>query len=191
MIGSSDGWAVGDAGTLLRFQSGLWVRLAGPTGANLNSVFLLDSSHGWAVGDAGTILHYDGTVWTSVADFSSANLNSVFQVTPQEAWAVGDSATILHWTGISWYPVYPSPGLSGNPDLNSVFLTSSGFGIIVGAAPSPGAQATIVQIGTQNLNPIPEYPVAQVMLAIVLVLSLPIISYRRRERRANQVKLTA
>jgi hypothetical protein len=170
----------------LRFQSGLWVRLAGPTGANLSSVFVLDSSHGWAVGDSGGIVHYDGTVWTSVADFVSTNLNSVFQVTPQEAWAVGDSATILHWTGISWYPVYPSPGLTGNPDLNSVFLTSSGFGLIVGGAPSPGAQATIVQIGPQTVNPIPEYPLPQVMLAAVLMLSIAVMSRPRTKRRKNQ-----
>lgn len=185
MLGASDGWAVGDAGTILRYDgtSGLWVRLTSPTGASLNSVFLTDLNHGWTVGAGGTILHYDGTLWLSVAAFVSTDLNSVVQVNPQEAWTVGDSGTILQWTGISWYPVTPSPSPVGNPDLYSVDLVSSGFGLIVGAPPSGGSQATILLVG-QEVRPIPEFDWVEPSLAVVFLTTIITITHvRRRQRR--------
>lgn len=178
MQGDSDGWAVGDGGTIIRYQgsSGQWFKVPGPTSVHLNSVCLLDSSHGWAVGAGGTILHYDGNVWTSVAGSVSKDLKSVFQGTPREAWAVGDSATILHWTGISWYPETPSPPLPGTPDLQSVFILPSGFGLVVGAPPSPSSQATIY--------PIPEFTATQMLLIIAFITILVILSRQQRKRKS-------
>ena len=146
-----------------------------PTSARLNSVNLLDSTHGWAVGAGGTILHYDGIVWTDVADFVSTDLTSVSQVNPREAWAVGDSATILHWTGTSWYPETASPPLSGNPDLQSIFLLPNGFGLIVGAPSILSGQATVF--------PIPEFTGSQILMIIAITAGLVILSGNQRKRK--------
>jgi photosystem II stability/assembly factor-like uncharacterized protein len=186
LTAGQDGWAVGDSGELLKYQgiNGQWVRMAPPTGAQLNSVALLDSSNGWAVGAGGTILHYDGTIWTVVADLVSTNLNSVALVSPQEAWAVGDSATILQWTGISWYPVTPSSPIAGSPDLNSIYMISASFGLIVGGSPAPGSQGTVLQV-PQMINPIPESPNPEVVTILILS-SVPLfllrLSRRKREK---------
>lgn len=177
MLGGSDGWIVGDAGTILRYQgsSGLWMVIASPTGTRLNSVSFIDQSNGWAVGEGGTILHYGGAVWTGVAGFASTNLNSVFQVSQQEAWAVGDSGTILHWTGIAWYSYNLIPPITGNPDLESIFLLPSGYGVFVGKPASPGGQATVY--------PIPEFSEVQMLMIIALVcVSLIIARLQRRYR---------
>jgi len=182
MAGSTDGWAVGDGGTILRYQNGQWSTYPSATSARLNSVYLLDSSHGWAVGSGGTILHYDGLVWSSVATGSSANLNSVAQVNPQEAWAVGDSAAILHWDGVSWYQTTPSPSLSGNPNLNSIYISSNGFGLVVGASQAAGSQGTILRVST--LNPIPELPNPDFLLAAVFGTAIIILIRRRRIKQA-------
>lgn len=180
MVGSSDGWAVGDAGTILRFQTGQWLVYSSPTSASLHSVFFLDSSHGWAVGSGGTILHYDGFLWTPVATGVSTNLNSVAQVNSQEAWAVGDSATILHWDGVAWYQVSPSPSISGNLNLNSIYITPNGFGLVVGAPQAPGGQGTILQVST--LNPIPEATNPQVLLVAVIGAAVIITQVQRGRR---------
>jgi hypothetical protein len=132
------------------------------------------------VGAGGTILHYDGTIWTGVAGFTSTNLNSVFQLNPQQALAVGDSETILQWTGFSWLPVTPSPPIAGTPDLKSVFLVSPGFGLIVGGSPGAGSQATIIPVGQQTTNPIPEFHGEPVFPVVVLMTTLAIISRLRR-----------
>ena len=177
MVGAGDGWAVGDGGTIVRYQ-GQWVTYASPTSASLNSVYFLDATHGWAVGAGGTILYYNGLLWSPVAAGASANLDSVVQVNPQEAWAVGDSATILHWNGISWYQVSPSPPISGNPNLNSIFISSNGFGLIVGAPQAPGSQGTILQLSA--LSPVPELPNAQLTLTAIVGTALLISLIRRR-----------
>jgi photosystem II stability/assembly factor-like uncharacterized protein len=188
MLGASEGWAVGDGGEMLTYQAinGQWMRLAPQTGAQLNSVFVSDSSHGWAAGDGGTILHYDGAIWTSVAILTSTNLNSVVQVNPQEAWAVGDSATILQWTGISWYPVSPSSPLAGSPDLNSIYMVSSNFGLIVGGSAAPGSQGPVLQV-PQMVNAIPEAHNIALLMTLTLLVSLLLVSKipKRRHKKSG------
>jgi photosystem II stability/assembly factor-like uncharacterized protein len=182
MLSGSDGWAVGDGGELLRYQgsSGKWVRILSPTNAELNSVFLADSSHGWAVGIGGTILHYDGSLWHDASDSITVDLNSVVEVNPQEAWAVGDSATVLQWRGFSWHVVMPPSPLAGNPDLNSISMVSSSFGLIVGAPPTAGDQGTILQV--PQINPIPEVREAQILLAIILIATFPLLSRIQKKK---------
>ena len=180
MLGSSDGWAVGNGGTIIRYQYGQWSTYASATSASLNSLFL-DASHGWAVGAGGTILYYNGIVWTPVATGVSTNLNAVAQVNPQEAWVVGDSATVLHWDGVSWYQVAPSPSISGNPNLNSISISSNGFGLITGAPQVAGSQGTILQVST--LNPIPEATDPQLLLAAVIGILVIITQIQRRRLR--------
>ena len=161
MLSPTDGWAVGDGGTIIQLQgAGQWTVVGSPTSADLRSVSLLDSTHGWIVGTAGTILHYDGTIWSPAAAFTSSNLNSVAEVNSQEAWAVGDSGTMIEWTGVTWNPFNPSPPLLGTPNLNSVFLLSNGNGLIVGGPPTPGTPATVL--------PIPEMQIAPLVLILAL-----------------------
>jgi photosystem II stability/assembly factor-like uncharacterized protein len=182
MLDSSDGWAAGDAGTIVRYQEGQWVNYPSPTASQLNSIYLTDASHGWAVGASGVILHFDGSTWLDVADPDTANLNSVTQITPQQAWAVGDSATILQWTGVSWYQFTPVPPLSGAPDLNSIYLLSSGFGFVVGAPAAPGGQGTVLQ--APSMSPIPEIAQPQLMLWALVASTLIMLSSARRRKRS-------
>ncbi len=181
MVGGSDGWAVGDAGTILRYQgvNGQWITYPSPTTSQLNSVFLLDSSYGWAVGAGGTILHFDGSIWLNVAGPVSTNLNGVIQVTSQQAWAVGDSATILQWTGFSWNQITPIPSLSGNPDLNSIYLLNNEFGFVVGASATPGSQGTILL--APNMTPIPEIPQPQLVVWVAILSALVLVTSLRRK----------
>jgi photosystem II stability/assembly factor-like uncharacterized protein len=180
MVGPTDGWAVGDGGVILRYSNGLWTNFPSPTTTQLNSVFFLDSTHGWAAGNGGTILHYDGTIWLAVATSISTDLNSIVPVSAQEAWAVGKSATILHWTGISWNPVSPSPSLASNPDLNSIFMTSSNFGLIVGTPVGAGGEGTVLRV--PQLVPIPEFGSSQIPLIVVFIaVSAAALLYRNRK----------
>jgi photosystem II stability/assembly factor-like uncharacterized protein len=181
MIGASDGWAAGDSGTILRYQSGLWVTYPSTTSSRLNSLYFPDASHGWAVGASGTILHFDGSTWVTVADPLSINLNSVTQVSSQQGWAVGDSGTILQWTGLGWYQFTPFPPLSGNPNLNSIYILSNGFGFVVGAPAGPGSQGTVLQ--PPNMSPIPETDYPQlVLLAAMASVLISVTSIRNRKR---------
>ncbi|HUK29264.1 MAG TPA: hypothetical protein VLV31_12635 [Candidatus Acidoferrales bacterium] len=184
MLDSSDGWAVGDSGTILRYESGVWQNYASPTSAKLNDVNFLDSTHGWAVGAGGVILNFGGTIWLTVADSVSANLNSVYQTNAQSAWAVGDSATILQWNGIGWYQYFPSPPLSSNPNLNSIYILPGGFGFAVGAPSGPGSQGIVISV--PSMTPIPDLNQTQTVLGVLLLTVAAMISIHRRKPKGNQ-----
>jgi photosystem II stability/assembly factor-like uncharacterized protein len=184
MVGSSDGWAVGDGGVILRYQAagGQWINYPSPTTSQLNALFLMDSSHGWAVGAGGTILHFDGSIWLNAAGPVATNLNSVVQLSAQDAWAVGDSATILQWTGTSWYQYTPTPPLTGNPNLNSIYILPNGFGFVVGQPAAPGGQGTVLQVPV--MAPIPEAGQPQTLMEVTVLAALALILIRRRKNRS-------
>jgi hypothetical protein len=106
------------------------------------------------------------------------------QVNPQQAWAVGDSATILQWAGFSWNLISPT-SVAGSPDLNSIYLVSGNFGLIVGGSPAPGSQGTILQI-PQMINPIPEENAAPLVVIIALLATLTLSSQITKKNRKKQ-----
>jgi len=59
LISPDNGWAVGEAGTIIHWDGASWTTLASPpTTSTLRAVQMLSPTEGWAVGDGGTILHY-------------------------------------------------------------------------------------------------------------------------------------
>jgi photosystem II stability/assembly factor-like uncharacterized protein len=59
MVSPTDGWAVGEAGTILHYRDGSWSTVSSPIKL-LFSVAMISPTDGWAVGGSGTILHYSG-----------------------------------------------------------------------------------------------------------------------------------
>lgn len=67
VLNSNLGWVVGDAGTILRTETGgeIWISVPSPVSHNLRNVFFVDALHGWIVGEGGTILQSEdsGRSW--------------------------------------------------------------------------------------------------------------------------------
>jgi hypothetical protein len=63
IVGPDDGWAVGEAGTILRWNGTDWSSWASPTTEDLYKVFMVSSGDGWAVGRSGTIIRWNGSGW--------------------------------------------------------------------------------------------------------------------------------
>jgi hypothetical protein len=131
MVSASEGWAVGDSGTILHYTGGSWQSVENPTSSTLTSVSMVSANEGWAVGPFDTILHYKEGSWQTVVDGEDSNvdLTSVSMVSASEGWAVGYGGIILHYTGGAWQSV-ASP--VGN-DLNSVVMVSATKGWTVGS----------------------------------------------------------
>jgi hypothetical protein len=162
VTGSSDLWAVGLGGTILRNTAGTWRVLTSPVGAgnravpppvpppDLESVHFTASNDGWAVGDGGTILRYDGTTWSvyQTAPIVPNKLYSVYTISPIDGWAVGANGAILRLTGSGWGVVAQCPGptcLQPGVVLRSVFEFPSGEAWAVGEASTGGTgPATIL-----------------------------------------------
>jgi len=94
-------WAVGERGTVLRWDGQTWTLEPLPTLKTLRGV-RAESQTVWAVGDSGTALRRSGGVWTFTDSTSNADLYGVFSIGDSAAWAVGGQGTILHWNGATW-----------------------------------------------------------------------------------------
>lgn len=129
-----NGWAVGDAGTILRTSNAgaSWAAQASNTSFALNSVWFVSSTTGYAAGDAGTLMRTTngGTTWTRLTNVgTSANLKDVQFVNAAYGWAVGANGAIARTRngGATWDVQNPTTF-----QLHSVAFSDTSNGWAVG-----------------------------------------------------------
>ena len=122
-------FAVGDSGTMLKWDGTVWASIPSGTANLLTSVWMVSSTDGWAVGNAGTIVRWNGAAWAVETSPTGAQLNAVQALTSTNVWAVGNGGTIIRRDGLGW-SVVPS-GTSSH--LYSLYMISATEGWAVGA----------------------------------------------------------
>ncbi|MFC1718442.1 YCF48-related protein, partial [Candidatus Poribacteria bacterium] len=134
MYGTARGWAVGNRGTIFRWNGTGWLEQTDPslTQADLHDVHFTSVNEGWIVGDGGVILRTGsaGAPWASwkdKADAGNANLRSVHFTRNQKqyGWIVGDNGTIVRTSnsGGSWFRYNGNPAAS--EDLNGLYSVNN------------------------------------------------------------------
>ncbi|MDH5675630.1 MAG: hypothetical protein OEZ06_26135 [Myxococcales bacterium] len=125
-------WAVGNGGTILRFDGTRWSREESTVDRDLWGIWGLSEDDLWAVGGNGreegqaTLLHYDGSAWRQepLPEFERARVWALFKVwgvAADDVWIVGQRGAVLHYDGSAW-----SERLVGaSDDLISLWGTSS------------------------------------------------------------------
>jgi parallel beta-helix repeat protein len=98
---STNVFAVGASGTILKYDGTNWSSLTSGTTNNLYSVWGSASNDVFAVGYGGTIVHYNGTAWSSQTSGTTNALYGVWGNSGSDVFAVGASGTILHYSS-SW-----------------------------------------------------------------------------------------
>jgi len=102
------GFAVGDSGTILKYNGTTWTKLTSPTTQSLNSVNIVSTNEAWAVGAAGVILKWNGTSWSTFTSPTTTALNQITMLdtqgtgTASAGWAVGNSGVAITYNGTSW-----------------------------------------------------------------------------------------
>jgi len=103
---SSDVFAVGVSGTILRYNGSAWVNMtsASLTAKHLKDVWGANSSNVFAVGDSGTIVRYNGSAWVNMTSASNTTktLRGVWGSSSSDVFAVGASGTIVRYNGSAW-----------------------------------------------------------------------------------------
>ena len=129
------GWAVGEAGRILRTVNAgaTWISQTSGTAVNLHGVWFTGPAEGWAVGVVGTVLKTvnGGSTWTRLTNVSAGEaLMDVTFATRDTGWAVGANGTILRTfdRGASWQKL-KLPTLF---TLNSVSFSGTRDGWAVG-----------------------------------------------------------
>jgi photosystem II stability/assembly factor-like uncharacterized protein len=150
-----NGWAVGDAGTIVRYSNGQWSFVSSPTTNLLNDVHTLSANNAWSVGANGTLLKYDGNAWQKINSGTSLDLNAIWFSDPDHGWIVGNGGLILRYDGGAWV----QDTVITTYDLYDVHFPDSTHGWVVGQG------GTILQYTTEAVNipagqPIPNsaYP---------------------------------
>ena len=134
LLDSGPGFAVGDAGTILKTTDAgaTWVPLTSGTARTLHDVYLFNPDEGVAVGEHGLILRTTdgGAVWQRVASGVQDSLRSVF-FSGVNGICGGDSQTILYSTdsGASWQ--IGQTGFFGGGFLGAHMLSPS-IGFVAG-----------------------------------------------------------
>ncbi len=101
--GLSDGWAVGNSGSIYRYN-GAWSAPASPTSANLNNISFADTSTGFMTGNNGTAYSYNGAGWTDISSISE-NMNSAYISDNNDIGVVGAGGaggTNFAYDGSAW-----------------------------------------------------------------------------------------
>ena len=183
MVSADDGWAVGDQGTIIRWNGTAWYNVTSPTKDSLLSVFMVDANDGWAVGEGSTgtgvaLIRWNGTSWNKVTCPTTDWLFSVFMVDANEGWAVGKEGTIIRWNGAAWNNI-TSPTQS---HLFSVFLVSADDRWVVGA----GWGGLYRWTGTEW---IPEFSAAILMLVLICLTLVAVILAKTTLRKSRRPKL--
>jgi len=103
--GSSDVWAVGSNGTILRWNGSQWSSASSGATYSLSGVWGSGANDVWAVGYSPTILHWNGSQWSSVSSGATYSLLGVWGSGADDVWAVSSDGTIQRWNGSRWSSV--------------------------------------------------------------------------------------
>jgi photosystem II stability/assembly factor-like uncharacterized protein len=130
----SNGWVVGDDGTILHTDDGgvTWVEQNSPVNNDLYGVFFLDANTGWAVGANNTIIRTtNGSDWDIVmSNPQGVIFRAICFTDSNHGWIVGDKNTVLYWNGSSWSP--RNWDTTKKPNLYGVQFIDSNYGWVVG-----------------------------------------------------------
>jgi hypothetical protein len=90
--------AVGEGGTIFRYDGSTWTEMTSSVQGNLRAVFGTSPTNIIAVGDGGLILRYDGTVWRRMTSPVTTALYGVWMADDNDAVAVGANGVILRYS---------------------------------------------------------------------------------------------
>jgi transposase len=100
---ASEVWAVGQSGSMARFNGATWARIgAGVTSSTLNGVYVASPTSVFVVGTAGARYRFDGATWTNDSLMAGPTFNAVHGIGGNEVWAVGAGGVIHRFNGTSW-----------------------------------------------------------------------------------------
>ncbi|MFP2930799.1 MopE-related protein [Pyxidicoccus sp. 3LG] len=90
-------FAVGDNGSVVRWNGTTWSNVIFPNNHDLTSVVAFGASSAYATCASGHIYRYNGQNWQNIHSASGTRLNDIAGTSPEDIWVVGNSGKILHW----------------------------------------------------------------------------------------------
>lgn len=95
-------YAVGEFGTVYRWNGTTWTRQNVPTTVTLEAVWSPNANEAFAGGDNGTILRFNGTAWTLMTVPTTASIYNLWGTSNSDVWAVTSAGEVLRYNGVTW-----------------------------------------------------------------------------------------
>lgn len=153
MVSDTQGFAIGDAGTLLTVDQAVnpkgsaWKNLPGnPITVNLHGMHFLDGDNGWVAGDQGKVYRIRNAstatpIYELMTTGTTENLYDISFVDASHGHAVGNNGIVLRTTNGTSTPALPTwtiksgPAVNPTPVFNAVdFSATMSVGLAVGNA---------------------------------------------------------
>ncbi len=123
-------FAVGGAGTVMRYDGAKWSFSTGGTTETLHGVWGSAHNDVYAVGEEGTIVYWNGSKWSPEISGVTTPLYGVWAAGAKYAIAVGEGAAVVHYHKGSGWAVDKKLTAKGN--LNDVWGLSPTYIVAVG-----------------------------------------------------------
>lgn len=108
---ASNVWAMGDAGTALRFDGLSWTAVSTGVSHDILDVWVASAGNAWAVSTANTALRWNGAAWTTMPTLSvSDSLPVVWGWSANDVWLGGYAGRMQHWDGSALTASQMTPG---------------------------------------------------------------------------------
>jgi photosystem II stability/assembly factor-like uncharacterized protein/Tfp pilus assembly protein PilX len=107
-VNENDCWAVGNNGTIIRYQNNTWSNVSSPTNKTLHSISCVDANNCWAIGNkqgnSPIIVYWNGNSWTKqqVSTKLKKNFKGISCVNANNCWAVGNGGSIIRYQNGTW-----------------------------------------------------------------------------------------
>lgn len=127
MLSSTDGFAVGDSGVIIRGGANSWSSQSSPVTSLLRDVEARSGSFAIAVGDQGVGLVWNGSNWTDQLAGTTPDLLAVSLVpgSTSDGWVAGSNGAVYRWNGSGFNSALVLPGLSTSIRVRNVHTVSS------------------------------------------------------------------
>jgi hypothetical protein len=99
VVHSKLAYAVGDGGSILKWNGTAWSRLPFNNGSTsaLTGVLAFGPSALYVTTASGSVFRYNGTAWQELTNIGNRNIQDIAGTSPADLWIAGDNGRILHW----------------------------------------------------------------------------------------------
>ena len=124
---STSAYAVGEFGSVYRWNGSTWTRQNVPTTATLEAVWAPSANDAFVGGDDGTMLRFNGTSWSLMTLPTTGSIYNLWGTSASDVWAVTSNGEVLRFNGTAWSLVTTT-----SQPLWSIFGVSSSQIVVAG-----------------------------------------------------------
>ena len=158
-ISATDGWAVGDNGTVIHTTDGgdTWSAQTSNTTNDLYGVWAVGASEVYAVGENETLLSYDGTSWSVEHSAGTAIWYDLVVDSSTDIVLVEDTGNVVRWDGSQ--TILENGSTSGGDALHTIskpasstFIAAGDNGTIIRTADDGSSWSSVSSGTTEDLR---------------------------------------